>query len=73
MRTRTKQQIKATEGTHYRIEPYDSRAFALFDERDETLVGVFVYLRGAAYVARKFAKLEKAIIAGVKACDEGAG
>jgi len=72
MRRRTQNQIKATAGTHYRIEPHDSRAFALYDERDNSLVGVFVYLKGAAYVARKFAELEAAIIEGVKACADGA-
>lgn len=72
MRHRTKRQVAATAGTHYRIEPHDSRAFALYDERDNSLVGVFVYLKGAAYVAKRFAELELAVLAGVKACAEGA-
>jgi hypothetical protein len=72
MRHRTKRQIQATTGTHYRVEPHDSRAFALYDNDDGNLIGIFVYLKGAAYVARKLAQLESAVISGVKACVAGA-
>jgi hypothetical protein len=65
-RRRTKKQERATAGTGYRVEPHDSRAFALYDERNNELVGIFVYLRGAAYVARRFAELERALAAAAK-------
>jgi hypothetical protein len=67
MRRVTQRQAKATEGTPYRVEPHDSRAFALYDTRTGDLIGVFVYLKGAAYVARKLAELEMAVIAAVQA------
>jgi hypothetical protein len=35
--------------------------FALYDRRDDSLVGIFVYLKGAAYVARRFHELEEAL------------
>ena len=69
-RTTTRQQKKATAGTGYRVEPHDSRAFALYDERSGDLVGIFVYLKGAAYVARRLADLESAVIAAARAAAE---
>ena len=59
-RIKTKRQEKAEAG-HYKIEPYDSRFYAVRDSRNGELVGVFVYLKGAAYVARKLTDLESAI------------
>jgi hypothetical protein len=66
----TRQQTKATAGTGYRVEPHDSRAFALYDDRNGALVGIFVYLKGAAYVARRLAELESAVIAAARAAAE---
>ena len=71
MRTRSRQQEMATEGTGYRVEPYDSRAFALYEEATGDLVGVFVYLKGAAYVAKKLAALECALAQATQAIKEG--
>ena len=65
MRNQTQRQ-KATAGTGYRIEPHESRFFALYDE-DGELVGIFVYLKGAAYVARKMEELKTAVIAAAAA------
>jgi len=67
MRTRSRQQEMATEGTGYRVEPYDSRAFALYEETTGDLVGVFLYLKGAAYVAKKLAQLESALAQAMQA------
>ena len=72
MRRKTRRQRAATEGTPFRVEPHDSRAFALYDDRDGSLVGVFVYLKGAAYVAKRFAELEAAVRAAAVACTDGA-
>ena len=67
MRTRSRQQEMATEGTGYRVEPYNSRAYALYEEATGDLVGVFVYLKGAAYVAKKLAQLESALAQAMQA------
>lgn len=70
MRTRSRQQINATEGTGYRVEPHDSRSFALYKERTGDLVGIFVYLKGAAYVAKKLSELENALTQAIEAAQE---
>lgn len=71
-RKASKVAIKATAGTNYIVEPHDSRAFALYDKRDDSLVGIFVYLKGAAYVAKKFTELENAVMMAAEACERGA-
>ena len=68
----TRQQRKATDGTGYRAEPYDSRFFALYSDSTGELVGVFVYLKCAAYVARRLAEMERAVGRAVHAAEEGA-
>ncbi len=40
-----------TAGTPYRIESH-GRFFALHDTRSESLIGIFVYLRGVGEVVR---------------------
>jgi len=71
MRIRSRQQVRATEGTGYRVEPYNSSAFALYEEATGDLVGVFVYLKGAKYVAKKLAALESALVQATQAIKEG--
>ena len=71
MRTRSRQQEMATVGTGYCVEPYNSRAYALYEEATGDLVGVFVYLKGAAYVAKKLAQLESALAQATQAIKEG--
>ena len=66
MRRQTRNQERATAGTAYRVDPHDSRSYALYDTRTHELVGVFVYLKGAAYVARRLADLEAALSAAVE-------
>ena len=67
MRTRSRQQVRATENTGYCVEPYNSRAYALYEETTGDLVGVFVYLKGAKYVAKKLAALECALAQAMQA------
>jgi len=58
MRRQTRRQQHATEGTGYSVKPYDSRFFALYD-RNEMLVAVFAYLKGASAVAHRLARIGK--------------
>lgn len=68
-RTISRQQKQAVEGTCYRIEPYGDKYFALYDTRDESFVGVFVYLKGAANVVKLLVKMECESLATQSECN----
>lgn len=70
-RTISRQQKQAVEGTCYRIKPYSSKYFALCDTCDESLVGVFVYLKGAANVVKLLTKMECGSLATHSGCNRG--